>query len=275
MLLTTWRYRYIYNAAIVEVFSGKSFIWAELVSYLLWLMKKPFILALYGGRLPDFALKQKRRVRFLFSLAEVVIGPSTYLQTEMKPYRSDILLFPYGVKIEEFIFRQRISPLPCLTSLRGFHSIYNPQLAPKVIALLLSEFPNANLVMIGGDKGDGSWGKTGQLIKTLGFEDRVKMLGWVERESVPKLLNKADIFLNTPNVDNTPLSIIEAMPSGLCIVSTNVGGVPYLIDDGHDALLVPPDDPDAMAAAVRRILTEPGLAERLSRNARKKAEHYD
>jgi glycosyltransferase involved in cell wall biosynthesis len=69
--------------------------------------------------------------------------------------------------------------------------------------------------------------------------------------------------------------VLEAMACGLCIVSTNVGGLTYLLEDEHDALLVPPNDPAAMAAAVRRLLTEPGLAERLSRNARHKAEEFD
>lgn len=65
------------------------------------------------------------------------------------------------------------------------------------------------------------------------------------------------------------------MASGLCVVSTDVGGIPYLLENEHDALLVPPNDPEAMAAAVKRILTEPQLAERLSRNARRKAEQFD
>lgn len=68
---------------------------------------------------------------------------------------------------------------------------------------------------------------------------------------------------------------MEAMACGLCVVSTNVGGIPYLLEHETDALLVPPNDPEAMAAAVRRILTEPGLAKRLSRNARAKAKQFD
>jgi len=59
------------------------------------------------------------------------------------------------------------------------------------------------------------------------------------------------------------------------VVSTNVGGIPYLLEDGQDALLVPPDDPEAMVRAVRRALTEPGLSEHLSRNARRKVEDFD
>jgi glycosyltransferase involved in cell wall biosynthesis len=68
---------------------------------------------------------------------------------------------------------------------------------------------------------------------------------------------------------------MEAAACGLCIVSTNVGELPLLWQDGHDALLVQPADAKAMAGAVRRILTGPGLAERLSRNARFKAEQFD
>jgi glycosyltransferase involved in cell wall biosynthesis len=88
-------------------------------------------------------------------------------------------------------------------------------------------------------------------------------------------MNKGDIFLNTTHVDNTPVSVLEAMACGLCVVSTNVGGIPYLLEDEYDDLLVTSDDPVAMTTAVRRLLIEPGLAPRLSRNARQKAEQFD
>jgi glycosyltransferase involved in cell wall biosynthesis len=64
------------------------------------------------------------------------------------------------------------------------------------------------------------------------------------------------------------------MASGLCIVSTNVEGIPYLLEHERDALLVPPNDPEAMASAVRRLLREPTLANHLSRNARAKAKSF-
>jgi glycosyltransferase involved in cell wall biosynthesis len=88
-------------------------------------------------------------------------------------------------------------------------------------------------------------------------------------------MSRGDIFLNTTNIDNTPVSVLEAMACGLCVVSTNVGGIPYLLEHEHDALLVPPNDPQAMATAVHRLLNEPDLAERLSRNARQKAAQCD
>jgi glycosyltransferase involved in cell wall biosynthesis len=140
---------------------------------------------------------------------------------------------------------------------------------------LAQEFPEIHLTMVGPDKGDGSLQRTAQVAAELSVADRVTFSGGVFKTEVPHWLNKCDIFLNTTNVDNTPISVLEAMACGLCVVSTNAGGIPYLLKHEHDALLVPPDDPEAMADAVRRLLTEPGLADRISGNARQKVERFD
>jgi len=97
----------------------------------------------------------------------------------------------------------------------------------------------------------------------------------VPKRDVPTWLNRADLFLNTTNVDNTPVSVQEAMACGLCVVSTSVGGVPYLVGDAVEGLLVGPDDAQAMADAVRRLLNDPALAARLSMAARRRVETMD
>jgi glycosyltransferase involved in cell wall biosynthesis len=129
--------------------------------------------------------------------------------------------------------------------------------------------------MVGPDKGDGSLQATQALAQSLRVADRITYPGGVAKQDVPLWLNRGDIFLNTTNVDNTPVSVLEAMACGLLVISTNVGGIPYLLQDGHDALLVPPNDAQAMAQAVRRVLTTCELAERLSDNARRKTEQMD
>ena len=129
--------------------------------------------------------------------------------------------------------------------------------------------------MIGPDKGDGSRESMMDLALKLGVVDRVMCTGQVPKDEIPHWLHQGDIFLNTTRVDNTPISVLEAMACGLCIISTNVGGIPYMLEDEHDALLVPADDHAAMAKAVQRLLTEDGLAERLSGNARRKVEQFD
>src|SRR5207249_4816523 len=75
--------------------------------------------------------------------------------------------------------------------------------------------------------------------------------------------------------DNAPVSVLEAMACGLPVVSTNVGGMPYLLEGGRTGLLTPPGNVEAMANAVIRLLREPELALRLARNARERAEEFD
>src|SRR5262249_268092 len=123
--------------------------------------------------------------------------------------------------------------------------------------------------------GDGSAKEVREVISELEMSRRISQTGVVAKTQVSHYLNNGDVFLNTANVDNTPVSVLEAMACGLCVGSTNVGGIPYLLERERDALLVPPDDSQAMAAAVRRILNSPQFAETLSMNARKKAEQHD
>jgi glycosyltransferase involved in cell wall biosynthesis len=193
----------------------------------------------------------------------------------MRPYRSDLRLLPNALNLNAYRYKLRRQPQPDLVWLRAFHEIYNPSLALKAGELLAAEFPGMQLTMIGPDKGDGSLQRFLQLARERNLIDRVSLPGKISKREVPNWMDKGDIFLNTTNVDNTPVSVLEAMASGLCVVSTNVDGIPYLLEHEQDALLVPPDNPVAMAAAVRRLLTEPGLAERLSRNARRKAAQWD
>lgn len=275
MLWTTFSRRRSYQAAYLEVYSGAAFLWAELVCLLLNFLHKPFLLSLHGGNLPAFARRWPGRVQRLLQSANKVIAPSRYLQEEMRFYWDDILLLPNLLEIKNYPFRLRTASKPCLVWLRAFHNIYHPQMAPRVIAALCESFPEITLTMLGPDKGDGALQETQAEIENLGLQTKIQIMPGIPKHQVPERLSQFDIFINTTTMDNTPVSVLEAMACGLCIVSTNIGGLPYLLDDGFDALLVPPNDPEAMAAAVRRILTEPGLAERLSRNGRKKAESFD
>jgi len=275
MLRTVWRRRGEYRVAQVDVFSGPAFLWAELVCLTLRRLGKPYVLTLHGGELPVFARNWPGRMRRLLNSAALVTTPSRYLNEQMQAYRTDLRLLPNPIDLRRYPARVRERPQPKLAWLRAFHHIYNPALAPCAIAHLAGEFPNLTLTMFGPDKGDGSWQLAQQSAVDNGVAKHVLFFGKIAKTDVPHRLNESDIFLNTTSVDNTPVSVLEAMACGLAVVSTNVGGIPYLLADGHDALLVPPDNATAMAAAVRRILTEPGLAPRLSTNARHKVEQFD
>jgi glycosyltransferase involved in cell wall biosynthesis len=276
MVSTAWCRRRDYSVAQVDVFSGRAFLWAEAVCWTLRRARKPYVLTLRGGDLPRFARRWPGRVRRLLSSAVAVTTPSRYLLESLAPYRAGLVLLPNPLNLPAYPFRERTAPQPRLVWLRAFHEIYNPTLAAQVVALLRPDFPDVVLKMIGPDKGDGSRERVARVAAELGVADQVALGAGVPKGEVPaRLSGGGDIFLNTTNVDNTPVSVLEAMACGLCVVSTNAGGLPYIIEDGSNGLLVPVGDPRRMADAVRRVLTEPGLAERLSRGGRATAEGCD
>ncbi len=264
-----------YSIAHIDTFSGKYFFAAETAAGLFKQLNKPYILTLHGGNLPVFAEKNSGRVKALITSAACVIAPSKYLAEEMKTYRKDIQIIPNPLDITSYSFSPKRSVSPRLIWLRAFHSVYNPELAVKVLKLLIRDFPEASLTMIGPDKKDGSLQRTQKLASELELTGRVLFESAVPKTEVPKRLQMADIFLNTSHVDNAPVSVIEAMGCGLCVVSTNVGGVPYLLENQKEAVLVSPDNPEEMASAVHKILKDPDFAAGLSQNARNKAEQSD
>ena len=275
MIQTAWQQRQHYRIAQVDVYSGSAFIWAEAVCAVLRQMSKPYVLILRGGDLPFFAQQWPGRVRQLLSSAVSVTTPSRYLLQELRPFRADLTLLPNPLALSQYEFRLRQHLQPCLIWLRALHDVYNPGMAVQVLAQLVSDFPNVHLLMVGPDKGDGSWQATQQLAAKLSVDQKLTMVGGIPKAQVPLYLNKGDIFLNTTTIDNTPISVMEAMACGLCVVSTNVGGVPYLLANEEDGLLVNSQDVVGMKTAVHNLFTNPTLAAQLSQNGRDKVKQFD
>jgi glycosyltransferase involved in cell wall biosynthesis len=113
------------------------------------------------------------------------------------------------------------------------------------------------------------------LVNKLALQSHVQFLGRVPKSRIPQLGTESDIFLNPTFVDNTPVSTVEAMAMGMCIVATTAGGLPHLLKQNETALLVSPGDESEMASAMLKLLRDPELADKLSRNARSVAEHMD
>lgn len=275
MLKTIWRTRKYYSIVQIDVFSGSAFLWAEAVCLVLSLLKKPYVLTLRGGKLPQFAKRWPGRVKRLLASAAAVTTPSRYLQGVFADMREDILLLRNAVDLSRYPYQLRSQPNTQLAWLRAFHKNYNPQLPIMALGLLLPEFSDIKLTMFGPDKGDGTLQATQRCVDQLALMTHVHFGGPIPKTDVPRELAPSDIFLNSTTAESFGVSVVEAAALGMCIVTTNVGELPYIWTHDYDALLVPPNDPQAMADAIRRVLTEPGLAEKLSRNARINAEQFD
>ena len=275
MVLSAVKHRHEYSIAQVDVFSGPAFFFAEAVGCTLRRLKKPYVLTLHGGSLPEFAQRWPRRVRQLLASAYVVTAPSGYLKQRLEPYCDHIRILPNALDVTAYPYRERGPARPKLVWLRSFHEVYNPAMAVSVVAALVQKYPEVQLSMIGPDKGDGSWERARAEVARLGLANHVKFAGQVMKKEVPNVIAAGDIFLNTTSIDNTPVSVIEAMACGLGVVSTRVGGTPYLIDHEQNGLLVESGDTNAMAASVGRFLEDEALTRRCSQGARRKIEAWD
>jgi len=155
---------------------------------------------------------------------------------------------------------------------RSFSKIYNCELAVKILKALQEEEIPATLCMVGPDS-DGSLADVKALAKKL--EVNVTFTGKLSKADWIALSNDYTIFINTTNFDNMPVSVIEAMALGLPVISTNVGGIPYLIEHNQEGILVPPDSVTEFVAAIKQVASDSDLYERIITYARKKVEAYD
>jgi glycosyltransferase involved in cell wall biosynthesis len=108
------------------------------------------------------------------------------------------------------------------------------------------------------------------LIRSRGLEGHVSLLGAVSEEVVRERLTRAHVFVLASLAEPLGVAIMEAMSMEVPVVATRAGGVPELISDGQDGILVPPSDPVSIARALRAIATNPGTAESLGESARRK-----
>ncbi len=275
ILHTAWSKRADYEVAQIDLFSGPAFFWALALGWLLGRLRKPYILTLHGGNLPGFSSRWPRLAGWLLRGAAAVTAPSAYLAGALHEFRSDIEIVPNAIDLASYPFRWRERATARLVWLRAFHDIYDPQLAIRTLALLTPQFPEIHLIMAGPDKGDGSYQATRALARSLGVDSHVAFAGRVLKSDLAAAIDRGDIFLNTSKIDNHPVTLLEAMACGACVVTTSPGGVPYMAQDGINCLSARTGDARALARAIGELLTRPELAARISRQARAGIEACD
>jgi len=264
-----WRGRK-FEIQCLEVYSGASFLVADVASWLGVLLGQSIVMVLHGGGLPDFMGRNPSWARRVLKRAHQIVTPSKFLARAAEAHGFQVRVIPNVIDFDDYPFRIRREVKPRLFWMRSFDHAWNPVMAVRVLAALKQHVPGATLVMAGKDKGLEA--ETRTLSAQLGVMDSVRFAGFLDHAGKSREGLDADIFINTNHIDNMPVAIVEAWAMGLPVVATAVGGVPDLIEEGRTGILVGSDDVDAMVQAVRRLLSDPDLAERLSLNGRKQAE---
>lgn len=260
--------------SLIDTYSSSAFWYAWLSAILCRLLGIKYIHILHGGSLPSRLQRSKRFCNQIFLHSHANVAVSGYLKDAFDKAGYPAVVIPNNIDISLYPFKKRKELKPLLLWVRSFHKQYNPNMSADVLALLVRDYPDAKLCMVGPDK-DGSMEEFKNYCSSLGISGHIKIMGLLSKPEWHKLSEKYDIFINTTNVDNTPVSVIEAMALGLPVVSTNVGGIPFLLEDKKDALLVEKGNVQAMYKAIKLLIENPSLSSAIAQNARTKAESFD
>ncbi len=251
---------------VIHIFSASyfSFLLAPTPAVLIAkFFRKKTILNYRSGEAQDHLKKWRRTAIPTIRLFDKIVMPSGYLVDVFAKFDLKAEAIYNFVKTENYQFRERKPLRPVFLSNRNFEPLYNVACTLKAFALIQKKFPDAKICVAG----DGSERKNlHNLAKELNLKN-VEFTGRVSLTEMPKLYDNTDIYLNSPNIDNMPNSIIEAYAAGTPVVSTNAGGIPYILEHEKTGLIVEVNDHENLANQAIRLLENNNLAQAIIKNA--------
>lgn len=235
------------------------------------LLGKAVVLNYHSGEAPDH-LRRSAVARFVLRrLVDVNVVPSAFLRDVFQSFDIDAEVVPNIVDLRQFTYRVRDALRPRLLCTRNLEPLYNLSCVLRAFARIQAHYPAATLTLVGSGSQDSALRKEAAALCL----DNVTFAGRVAPSEIHAYYANADIYVQAPTIDNMPLSLLEAFASGLPVVSTDVGGVPWMLRRGVDGLLVADNDADALAHEVLRLLVDPDLARRLAEAAYRTLEAYE
>lgn len=258
---------------VIHIFSASylSFVLSPTPAILIAkLYGKKVMLNYRSGEAEDHLQRWRRTALPVIRLADKVVVPSGYLVEVFGRFGIRAESIANTVDLTRFRFRARAPLQPVILSNRNLESLYNVECILRAFALIQKRVSEARLIVAG----DGSHRtRLESLSLELGISN-IEFIGQVSPEQMPALYDKADIFVNASNIDNMPVSHIEAFAAGLAVVTTDAGGIPYIVEDGRNGLMVGCGNHEKMAQSVLALLEDAEMAARLIKTARADCEKY-
>jgi glycosyltransferase involved in cell wall biosynthesis len=258
---------------IIDVYSTNAFQFAYFFSVLSWMLNKKYILFLHGGNLPFRYENSHKRVTFIFSKAYKIIAPSLYLKSYFEEKGFIIEHIPNIIELDKYPFKLRENVRPNILAIRGFGKPYNPLMTLRAVNKLKVTIPNIQLLLLGNED-DFYYKDVIQFIKQNHLKEFVTIKPKCLRDEWVAFSKDYDIMISNPVIDNTPVSIIEGMALGMCVISTKVGGVPFMVSDSEVEFVNETDDYRKLAASIMKLYFDRGRCSELSKNGRLKAESF-
>jgi glycosyltransferase involved in cell wall biosynthesis len=223
---------------------------------------RPVILNYRSGEAPDH-LARSAVARATLARVDRNVVPSRFLVEVFGRFGIGASIIPNIVDLERFRFRRRDLLEPRILSTRNFESLYNVSCTLRAFQRIQSRYPHASLTLVGGGTEEES---LRSLAAALGLRN-VTFAGRVAPTEIADFYASHDIYLQSPDIDNMPTSILEAYASGLPVVSTDAGGITAILSHGTHGLLAPLNDDDGLARHVMSLLRSPAMVELMTTNA--------
>lgn len=272
-LLALWR-----AAGRVDLFhvmANSGWSWHLFVApaiWIAWARGVPVVVNYRGGGAADFLTRSHWVVSWTLRRASRLVVPSGFLQEVFARFGEQAEVVPNIVDLALFRpLEKRQDGRTHLLVARNLEPVYDNETALRALHLIRDGYPNVVLTIAGSGPEES---RLNRLAIELGIHDAIKFAGRLDRGDMADLFRQTDIMLNPSLADNMPNSVLESMASGVPVVSTDVGGVPYVVQNDVTALLVSPGRPDLMAAAVVRLVGDKALWQRLSSAGLAEAQRY-
>lgn len=276
-----WRvWRLAGRVDVIHLMANSGWSWQLYAAPVLWigyLRKTPVIVNYRGGAARDYLAESLAWIKPSLEKAARLVVPSGFLQQVFEDFGFASDVIPNIIDPEIFYPRSEAAASDATRSrftiviTRNLESIYGLDTAIHAVALVRAQISDVCLKVAGSGP---QRTELERLVQGLGLDDSVVFLGRLGRAEIVDLYHNADIMLNPSTVDNMPNSVLEAMACGVPVISTDVGGVPYIVRDGQTALLVAPADAQQMAGAVLKLHGDRVMCSRLAENSLQEVARY-
>ena len=250
---------------VFHIMANSGWSWHLFATPAIWIARLrgvPSVVNYRGGEAESFLAHSGGAVLKTLRRASALAVPSGFLEQVFLRSGIQSTVVPNIVDTDHFRSAGPAYPKRAahLVVARSLEPIYDIATALRAFRLVRNDFADATLTVAGSGPEERA---LHALAEELDIAGAVRFRGRLDRNQMAELYRSASVVINPSRVDNMPNSVLEAMATGAVVVSTDVGGVPFIVRDGITGLLVAPGDPAAMAERLRRVLADPQLANKL------------
>lgn len=230
---------------------------------------KRIIVTYHGGGADEYFSQHARFVKRWFSRANVVIVLNGFLKKVFDKYAIPCVVIPNIVELSEPVQRKEHKGIRFI-SVRHLRPLYNIPCILEAYRQVREQYADCSLTILGqGPQRE----ELEQMVQDLHIPD-VIFVGQVPNTEMMRYLSESDIMLSAPHIDNMPVSVLEAMNAGVLVISSRVGGVPYIIEENQTGLFFTDDKATELASKMMWAIEHPKEREQMVTAAQADVQKY-